>query len=195
MLPLCAAAILLLSGADAAYADCDLVPNGTTILSPETRPEGAIIYNSDTHAFQACLNDEWVLAHGQNGYMCGYIQGACPDSASGLAGCMSGQPLTWGTVNCSINGGNTIQTVTFSNPRIYGQYIGGTDSAEINESVRAFCFDLGLAFSSYTSVTNSSHWYDSQQTTASDGTYWRDRGSTSANKATQIVCTDMLNSP
>lgn len=43
-----------------AWADCDLAPNGTTILAPETRPIGTMIYNSDHQVFQGCAEDHWV---------------------------------------------------------------------------------------------------------------------------------------
>ena len=46
-----------------AWADCDLVPNGTTILAPETRPAGTVIYNSDHQVFQGCVEDHWVSLH------------------------------------------------------------------------------------------------------------------------------------
>lgn len=46
-----------------ALADCTLVPNGTTILTPETRPAGTVIYNSDHHVFQGCVEDHWVSLH------------------------------------------------------------------------------------------------------------------------------------
>lgn len=44
-----------------AIANCALVPNGTTILSPETRPVGTVIYNLDYDVAQVCrANGHWV---------------------------------------------------------------------------------------------------------------------------------------
>ncbi|WP_189424782.1 LamG domain-containing protein [Devosia pacifica] len=47
-----------------AWADCDVVPNGTTILAPETRPAGTIIYNSDHRMLQYCDGSGWIAMHG-----------------------------------------------------------------------------------------------------------------------------------
>lgn len=44
-----------------AWADCTLTPNGTTILAPETRPEGTVIYNIDYGVFQGCDGTDWRL--------------------------------------------------------------------------------------------------------------------------------------
>jgi hypothetical protein len=43
-----------------AHADCTLVPNGTDILAPETRPEGSLVYNQDHNVIQSCENGRWV---------------------------------------------------------------------------------------------------------------------------------------
>src|SRR5690554_406099 len=50
--------LFLLSGQ--AFGECDIVPNGTTILAPETRPVGTMIYNKDYEVLQVCLaNGTW----------------------------------------------------------------------------------------------------------------------------------------
>lgn len=43
-----------------AFAACDIAPNGTTILAPETRPAGTVIFNSDYQTHQICtLGGNW----------------------------------------------------------------------------------------------------------------------------------------
>src|SRR5688572_16990839 len=56
--------VFLVIQSSLALAECDLVPNGTTILSPETRPAGTIIYNSDYKVLQECKSTgEWQAMH------------------------------------------------------------------------------------------------------------------------------------
>jgi hypothetical protein len=52
--------VFCLSLAGPALADCVVEANGTTILAPETRPEGTVIYNTDYDVFQGCEGDQWV---------------------------------------------------------------------------------------------------------------------------------------
>src|SRR5690606_14964130 len=88
-------ALTLGLGAFPSYADCPVVPNGTTILAPETRPEGTIIFNADENIHQGCIGTRWVQLQGISGYMCGFIEGICPQANSGITGCLSNQALTW----------------------------------------------------------------------------------------------------
>jgi hypothetical protein len=60
-----------------ARADCPLTPNGTTILAPETRPAGTVIYNIDYGVFQGCDGTDWRLlnideAGGSSGFFLGF---------------------------------------------------------------------------------------------------------------------------
>jgi hypothetical protein len=50
-----------------AFADCSLVPNGTTILTSETRPVGTVIYNLDYDVAQLCRADGHWVALGKIG--------------------------------------------------------------------------------------------------------------------------------
>ncbi|MBK8174346.1 MAG: DUF1566 domain-containing protein [Rhodospirillales bacterium] len=76
------------------FADCPVVPNGTTILTPETRREGAIIYNTDHHIFQGCIGSQWVALNitSLNGFtidackkppLCPNIGDVCDDGDAG----------------------------------------------------------------------------------------------------------------
>lgn len=53
-----------------AFAECDIVPNGTTILTPETRPAGTVIYNKDWGIHQVCLASGTWQALGPVGDPC-----------------------------------------------------------------------------------------------------------------------------
>lgn len=188
------ATILILCGTGAARADCDLVPNGTTIPSPETRPEGTIIYNADENVFQGCIGTRWVELQGISGYMCGYVQGACPQANSGQNGCLSDQALTWTTTSCSTNG--DVRTIVFGMPSATGVSVGGNDVGSDLAAGRAFCADLGLAFTEETHTSSSSgHWMDPKATTSSDATFWRDRGTTTSQRLLTVTCTDLLSVP
>lgn len=90
--------LLLLSGP--AFAECDVVPNGTTILTPETRPAGTVIYNTDYAVHQVCLSDGTWQALGPIG------DGPAP---SGPTGCDSiGDQCSDGSFYIGQLGGNDI---------------------------------------------------------------------------------------
>jgi hypothetical protein len=67
-----------------ARADCTVDPNGTTILTPQTRPEGAIFYNVDAELFQTCRNGNWLplrITGGGYNTLCNAIGDVCADGS------------------------------------------------------------------------------------------------------------------
>jgi len=145
-----------------AFAECDIVPNGTTILAPETRPAGTVIYNKDYEVLQVCLaNGTWQalgpVGEGPDPCESGPVGTVCASDGAIYAG------TTVGGARMYVANADEVGTY------IYGGY--GTDLNGDNNTVPPELRDDGLANTNWL-LTHGEGDHDAAQACRDRGAGW-----------------------